>query len=237
MILSLLIGLIILIGVMMFVRGVTQLSSQALLRLLIGIIVGGVILGVVFLFVFRRFDLALALLPFLLPLGMRLWHRSRTRRTSDPSQRFSNVNTRFLKMYLDHDTGAMDGLVYDGQHKGKWLSKMSIDDVMTLLEEYRAKDPQSGTLIETWLDRMHGEQWRQQQKSQHSKTAVFDDSIAMTRDQAYHVLGLAHGASVDQIKEAYRRLMLRVHPDHGGTSFFAIQLNRARDVLLQDAGK
>ena len=87
-------------------------------------------------------------------------------------------------MYLDHDTGAMDGFIYQGEHKGKWLSKLSRDEVMTLLEVYRTKDPQSVTLIETWLDRIHGNQWRSQRASQQ------DESIAMTRDQAYYILGL-----------------------------------------------
>jgi curved DNA-binding protein CbpA len=55
----------------------------------------------------------------------------------------------------------------------------------------------------------------------------------MTADEAYSILGLARGASRDQIKDAHRRLMVKLHPDHGGSDYLATQINRARDVLLR----
>ena len=55
----------------------------------------------------------------------------------------------------------------------------------------------------------------------------------MTVDEAYAILGLARGATADQIKEAHRRLMVKLHPDHGGSDYLATQINRARDVLLR----
>ncbi|CAA7615947.1 DnaJ domain-containing protein [Magnetospirillum sp. SS-4] len=54
----------------------------------------------------------------------------------------------------------------------------------------------------------------------------------MTRDQAYEILGLAKGASPDEIREAHRRLMRANHPDSGGSTWIAARLNQARDVLL-----
>ena|SRR5215469_4090722 len=57
-------------------------------------------------------------------------------------------------------------------------------------------------------------------------------SGAMTRDEAYAVLGLAPGASAAQIREAHHRLMKKVHPDQGGSNYLAAKLNRAKDVLL-----
>jgi DnaJ family protein C protein 19 len=55
---------------------------------------------------------------------------------------------------------------------------------------------------------------------------------AMTRTQAYEILGLAPGASPDEIREAHRRLMRTNHPDSGGSTWIAARLNQARDVLL-----
>jgi hypothetical protein len=55
---------------------------------------------------------------------------------------------------------------------------------------------------------------------------------AMTAEEAYRVLGLAQGASTEEIKQAHRRLMLRAHPDLGGSDYLASKLNEAKDVLL-----
>ena len=54
----------------------------------------------------------------------------------------------------------------------------------------------------------------------------------MTVDQALEVLELKPGATAAEIRAAYNRLIQRVHPDTGGSTFFAKQLNAARDVLL-----
>ncbi|HVW23760.1 MAG TPA: DnaJ domain-containing protein [Polyangiaceae bacterium] len=54
----------------------------------------------------------------------------------------------------------------------------------------------------------------------------------MTREEAYRVLGLSPGATKEEIVAEYRRLMKRVHPDQGGTTYLAAQLNEAKDCLL-----
>ena len=55
---------------------------------------------------------------------------------------------------------------------------------------------------------------------------------AMTQAQALEVLGLAPGATPEQIREAHRRLMRANHPDAGGSTWIAARLNQARDLLL-----
>jgi DnaJ-domain-containing protein 1 len=54
----------------------------------------------------------------------------------------------------------------------------------------------------------------------------------MSREEAYQVLGLTPGASPDQIRSEYRRLMKKVHPDQGGTTYLAARINEAKEVLL-----
>jgi len=55
---------------------------------------------------------------------------------------------------------------------------------------------------------------------------------AMTRDEAYAVLGLHPGATEADIRDAHRRLMRGAHPDSGGSDWLASRINQARDVLL-----
>jgi hypothetical protein len=57
-------------------------------------------------------------------------------------------------------------------------------------------------------------------------------SGAMSRAEAFEVLGLRPGASESDIKEAHRRLMRGAHPDTGGSDWLAARINQARDILL-----
>ncbi|MCY4213214.1 MAG: molecular chaperone DnaJ [Gammaproteobacteria bacterium] len=55
---------------------------------------------------------------------------------------------------------------------------------------------------------------------------------AMTRQEALSVLGLKANATKQEVIEAHRRLMARNHPDKGGSTFIAQQLNEAKRVLI-----
>jgi hypothetical protein len=57
-------------------------------------------------------------------------------------------------------------------------------------------------------------------------------NAAMTREEAYEVLGLRPGATEVEIRAAHRRLMRGAHPDGGGSDWLASRVNQARDVLL-----
>ena len=55
----------------------------------------------------------------------------------------------------------------------------------------------------------------------------------LTVEDARSILGVGESATRAEIRAAYARLMRRAHPDHGGTSGLAAQLNAARDRLLK----
>lgn len=54
----------------------------------------------------------------------------------------------------------------------------------------------------------------------------------MNAEEARSMLGVGPDATREEIQAAYTRLMRLAHPDKGGTSGLAAQLNAARDRLL-----
>ncbi|WP_375202446.1 DnaJ domain-containing protein [Hyphococcus sp.] len=55
----------------------------------------------------------------------------------------------------------------------------------------------------------------------------------MSEEEALSVLGLKSGASAEEVRSAYRKLIAQLHPDKGGTDYLAAKINEARDLLLR----
>lgn len=54
----------------------------------------------------------------------------------------------------------------------------------------------------------------------------------MSRREALEVLGLDDGATSDDVRREYKKLMKKLHPDLGGSGYLAAKINEAKDVLL-----
>lgn len=63
-----------------------------------------------------------------------------------------------------------------------------------------------------------------------------DDHSQMTEAQALEILGLDESASWEDVIEAHRRLMQKLHPDRGGSTWMAARLNAAKDLLEKTRG-
>jgi hypothetical protein len=143
----------------------------------------------------------------------------------------SRVRSRYLSMHLDHDTGSLAGEVRAGEFAGRMLDELDQAALLKLRGEVAA-DPESVSLLEAYLDRrMPG--WREDVEPDGTAGAGRTANAGpMTDQQAYEILGLAPGASEAEIRAAHRRLMKKVHPDGGGSTFLAARVNEAKDWLL-----
>jgi len=172
----------------------------------------------------------------LLPLAQRLLAMfNQGRAASGPSGgQTSTVRTRFLQMELDHDSGALSGRVLEGRFQGRALADLDLEQLMELLSECAA-DPQSAAVLEAYLDREHGPEWREAQPAGSQRPESVPDG-GMTREEAYEILGLETGAAKEDILSAHKRLMQKLHPDRGGSTYLAAKINKAKALLLEKAG-
>ena len=117
---------------------------------------------------------------------------------------------------------------------GRSLDSLGLSDLLSLLAHCQREDPRSVALLETYLDRRQAD-WRDhvhdagggEERGGGRAAGGMDDATA------WSILGLSPGASPDEIKAAHRRLMTKLHPDHGGSGYLAAQLNQAKDHLLR----
>src|SRR5690606_29810627 len=87
--------------------------------------------------------------------------RFRMNGSSRPSPgKVSEVETAWLRMQLEHDSGVMRGAVRKGPWTGMELSALTLDQLVALLGDCWADDAQSAQLLETYLDRAFGPDWR-----------------------------------------------------------------------------
>jgi hypothetical protein len=146
----------------------------------------------------------------------------------------SRIVTDHLEMELDHDTGEMRGRVIKGLFADRNIESLTPADMALLWQDCRNTDPQSAQIVEAYLDRVHPS-WREDVARGESNMGRGPGG-RMTPKEAFEILGLAPGASEDEIRHAHRDLMLKMHPDRGGSTYLAAKINEAKDVALATRG-
>ena len=233
----LLLGLAILIGLYFVFRGLRGTNPRNLQKML-ATVVGVIAITILGFFVVSgrmgSFGWSMLALPLLLRWRA-ISQAMRNMRGPTPGKN-SDIETAYLRMTLQHDSGVLRGTVLRGQFEGRNLEELSLEDLFELLRECRINDPQSATVLETYLDRVHGAEWRGGAREDSSTGEGGGTSArsggSMTREQAYELLGLNAGASEAEIRDAHRKLLMTNHPDKGGSTVLAAQINQAKDVLL-----
>jgi DnaJ-domain-containing protein 1 len=144
----------------------------------------------------------------------------------------SSIRTQFLEMTLEHATGRMDGRILEGPNRGRLLSELTLNQLLELLAHCRSADAQSAAVLEAYLDRVHGDRWRDRESPGERRGGV--GGAKLSREDAFAILGLKPGASPDEVRDAHRRLMQKLHPDRGGSDYLAAKINAAKQLLLEE---
>jgi hypothetical protein len=142
----------------------------------------------------------------------------------------SRVVTEHLEMEFDHTSGAMRGRVLKGFFAGRDIEDLKPVELAHLWQDCRYADPASAQLVEAYLDRIHPT-WREDMaRSDDARPRGPDGRMGV--DEALDILGLEPGADEAAIRQAHRELMLKLHPDRGGSTYLAAKINEAKDTLL-----
>jgi hypothetical protein len=229
-------GLGVLVLVLLAMRWIAAANPATLAAVLKWLAIALGVGGFVLLISRGGIGLLVMILAALLPLLSR-WQAlaSRLRAAAGPARgQASRIHGKYVSMELDHDSGTLDGAVLAGRHQGRRLRDLSLAELLELRIECLADDPDSLALVEAYLDRIHGAAWRANEAGAGTAGAGATGgfSTAMTRDEALQILGLGPSAGIEEIREAHRRLMQKLHPDHGGTNYLAAKINQAKEVLL-----
>ncbi len=153
----------------------------------------------------------------------------------------SRVNTATLSMTMNHQTGRIDGEITAGQFQGRMLSSLTLDEIKHYYHVCTNQDPQALRLIEAFVQREYPEQWQDDDwnnsQQQEGRANPQNNSSEMTSDEAFEILGLTEDASKQEISYAHRRLMAKLHPDKGGSTYLAARVNLAKDLLIARLAK
>lgn len=238
----LLLLLALLVAAWLAIRWFVRTPPRTVIRVLQRLALAVLVLGIAFLAASGRLNWIAAAVAALLPLLRSGWVLLRhlpflrhllarhQARQPPPGGQQSTVETRFLRMSLDHDSGDMDGEVLEGAYEGRFLSQMSDEEWLDLLARCRSIDGDSAALLEAYLDRHHAG-WRERTAEQAEPTAPGDGP--MSEEEARAILGVGPQADAAEIIQAHRRLMHKLHPDRGGSDYLAARINLAKDRLLK----
>jgi DnaJ-like protein len=143
--------------------------------------------------------------------------------------RVSRIRSTYLEIELDHDSGIIQGRFISGSHRGIELEKL---DISTLISMLSTIDDESRALLIAYLDSRDA-RWREYAQGDAATGRRAAMSVKTTDEEAYQILGLEAGASAEAVVHAHRRLIKKLHPDQGGSTYLAARVNEAKEVLLR----
>lgn len=117
---------------------------------------------------------------------------------------------------------------FHGLKNGTDLNALSMLSLVELLGALKEESLEvDAELLEAYLN----SSWPSWQE----RVGATAGEAAPQNDDPWEVLGVARGASKDEIKKAYHRTMMRVHPDQSGlSSYFSILASNAYKKLIAE---
>lgn len=144
--------------------------------------------------------------------------------------------TPWLQVKISLADGSLDGKVLQGEFAGQPLSALDRNQLQRLLAQLQNLDRQSSLLLSAYLVRRFnagpggGSAGADRGREQAGRTG---SQGAISDTEAAQILGIDVGASREQIVQAHRRLIQKLHPDRGGSDYLAAKVNAAKDHLLR----
>lgn len=126
-------------------------------------------------------------------------------------------------MTLNHGSGELDGRILKGPYVDHLLSDLKYESLIEMLELCR-EDDESTSLLMAYIERAFPE--HQQRQSPKEDLDTIDEL------QALEILGLGPDPGDEEIIKAHRRLIQKMHPDRGGSTYLAARINEAKTILL-----
>lgn len=216
-----------LIALLAVLRGYIRVNPATLAKNLKKIAGIAALIGSVYLL--ARGSAALAI-PLAMFGAWILWGPGRVGFGPPSSGNVSRITTDHLEVQLDHDTGYVTGRILRGMFANRHIENLQPAELALLWQDCRFTDNKSAQILEAYLDRVHPT-WQADMARGEAEMATGPDG-KMSEREALEILGLEKGASEDAIRKAHRELMMRLHPDRGGSTYLSSKINEAKAVLL-----
>ena len=147
---------------------------------------------------------------------------------ANDDQTGTSAKTSELEMHLDHESGNIEGHVLVGDYANKSIDALDDTEIADLY--HSLKEPESKRLLEAYIARHRPNLGSQT----HSEEEQSTTDSGMSIQRAADILGVSTSATKKEVKQAHRRLIQHLHPDQGGSSYLAAEINEARKVLLDN---
>ena len=143
---------------------------------------------------------------------------------------------RHLTPHLDviaaKETGRLTGKIIAGFFKGRRIESLKPVEAAHLWADCQIGDAASAALVARHLDHIQP-RWRDHLAGTASSSGAAPPTTGtMTTAQALDILGLQANATEADVRKAHKDLMLKLHPDRGGSHTLATTVNAAKDLLL-----